>query len=92
MTSPLPYSLKKIKNKKKKQEIAVGNGVWVVDSSDQGSLHVGLEKNLTQYQPHVVGGGGGTAVLPTNRLMGMCSWMGLHIFTIGACFLKDPFD
>ena len=39
-------------------------------------------------------GGGGqlyfcTSVLPTNRLMGMCSWMGLH-FTIGACFSKDP--
>ena len=54
MTSPLPYSLKKKKN----QEIAVGNDVWVVDSSDQGSLHVGLERNLTQYQPHGVGGGG----------------------------------
>ena len=54
MTSPLPYSLKK-----KKQEIAVENGVWVVDSSDQGSLHVGLERNLTQYQAHRVGGEGG---------------------------------
>ena len=55
MTSLLPYSLK---NWKKNKEIAVGNGVWVVDSSDQGSLHVGLERNRTQYQPHGVGGGG----------------------------------
>ena len=75
----------------KKKEIAVGNGVWVVDSSDQGSLHVGPERNLTQYQPHVVGGGGGggTAVLHTYRLMGMCSWMGLHIHNWGL-FLKRP--
>ena len=35
------------------------------------------------------GGDSCTSVLPTNRLMGMCSWMGLH-FTIGACFSKDP--
>ena len=56
MTSPLPYGLKK---KKEKYTVAVGNGVWVVDSSDQGSLHVGLERKLTQYQPHGVGGWGG---------------------------------
>ena len=67
MTSPLPYGLKK----KEKHTVAVGNGVWVVDSSDQGSLHVGLERKLTQYQPHGVGGwGGGTAVLLYFLLIG----------------------
>ena len=69
------------------------NGVWVVDSSDQGSLHVDLERNLTQYQPHGVGGGGRGvqlySVLPTNRLMGMFSWMGLHFHNWGL-FLKRP--
>ena len=49
-------------------------------------------KKLDSVPTPCGGGGGGTAVLPTNRLMGMCSWMGLHIFTTGACFLKDPFD
>ena len=58
MTSPLPDSLKK----KEKYTVAVGNGVWVVDSSDQGSLHVGPERKLTQYQPHGVGGWGGGGV------------------------------
>ena len=43
-------------------------------------IFLGLERNLTQYQPHGVEGGGLQlySVLPTNRLMGMCSWMGLH--------------
>ena len=64
----------------------------MVDSSDQGSLHVGLERNRTQYQPHGVGGGGGVllyTVFPTNRLMGMCSWMGLHFHNWGQ-FFKRP--
>ena len=56
--------------KKEKYTVAVGNGVWVVDSSFQGSLHVGLERKLTQYQPHGVGGWGGTAVLLYFLLIG----------------------
>ena len=27
---------------------------------------------------HLEGAGGGGMVLPSNRLMGMCSWMGSH--------------
>ena len=57
-------------------------------------IFLGLERNLTQYQPHGVEGGGGRlqlySVLPTNRLMGMCSWMGLHFHNWGLILKRDP--
>ena len=52
-------------------------------------IFLGLERNLTQYQPHGLEGGGGLqlySVLPTNRLMEMCNWMGLHFHN----FQKRP--
>ena len=55
-------------------------------------IFLGLQRNLTPYQPHGVGGGVRVqlySVLPTNRLMGMCSWMGLHFHNWGL-FLKRP--
>ena len=55
-------------------------------------IFLGLERNLTQYQPHGVEGGGLQlySVLATNRLMGTCSWMGLHFHNWGLFLKRDP--
>ena len=40
------------------------------------STNVSIHVRMTQLRGFIIPGGGGA--LPSNRLMGMCRWMGLH--------------
>ena len=50
------------------------NKTFLFKSQDNWFLH------LDKYVPHPVAGGEGGRALPSNRLMGMCRWMGSHFY------------
>ena len=50
------------------------NKTFLFKSQDNWFLH------LDKYVPHPGAGGEGGRALPSNRLMGMCRWMGSHFY------------